>query len=178
MYTEEPSISMYTKAFVAEARRDATKTQRHLSQLVVLETKRDQIRHEREKLLRMRKAANRAVRAANEAMREANEAVRMMRAESSASRRMLVGAPRTMASVVALVSRYTGVSTRDILGTSQTRRIVLARQAALYGCVLRTDKTFEQIARFFNRERTTIVHGVSTYIEKRAVMGRKLRKVR
>lgn len=126
---------------------------------------------EREKLEKMRKAADRAIRAANEALRALD-------GQEIRHQRPLVRNPRSMSSIVALVSRATGVPVDVIHSKSRKHRDVFVRQAVMYWCVRRTNRSCSQIGRFLDRDHTTVLHGVDNYVEQRAFKGRNLRKVR
>lgn len=190
MYTEEPSISMYNPAFVAkvhakrrdyenspeakEARRLAEEARRkaeleaHTAKLAAMSEK---ARAEREKLARARKAANDAIRAAH-------AAVQAMHLEMGLAQRPRVERARSMASVLATVSRFTGISQAEIAGPHRNVDIAFARQAVMYWCARRTNRSYPEIGRFLNRDHTSVLHGVDAYVEKRAKSGRKLRRIR
>jgi chromosomal replication initiation ATPase DnaA len=173
MYTEEPYRSPHhglTKAFVVQTER----MRRHQQRLAELRAERADVRAERAKLARTRKEATRAIRA----MRDAVKAVEALQREQDATRRAQINAPRTMASIVALISRATGIPTKVIYGPSQASKIVLARHAVMYWCVRRTNKSYPQIGQFLDRDHTTVFHGAEVYVTKRARMGRTLRRVR
>ena len=73
-------------------------------------------------------------------------------------------------------SKATGVSLKDIKGTSRERNIVIVRHAIIYWARRRTPSSLPQIARFLGgRDHTTSLHAVRTYPQKRAAMGRHLR---
>jgi chromosomal replication initiation ATPase DnaA len=192
MYTEEPAISLFNPAFVARVhakRREAAnstdgKKLASLAKIQAATAKLDaanakleaayaKAHAEREKLARARKAAN-------DSMRAANAAIRIMKNECSATKREYTAVhPRSMSRILATVSRFTGISQKEILGQHRNRDIVLARQAVMYFCARRTNKSYPQIGRFLgDRDHTTVLHGVSTYVDKRAHKGRNLKRLR
>lgn len=63
----------------------------------------------------------------------------------------------SMHAIVAAVSERTGVSQRDILGTSRVRPIAKARQAAMALC-REQGFSLPQIGQVFRRDHTTILH--------------------
>lgn len=64
-----------------------------------------------------------------------------------------------MGSVVLEVAEKTGVTPKQILGSSRKRNIVRARQLAMWGA-RQHGVSFPEIGRFFNRDHTTVIHGV------------------
>jgi chromosomal replication initiator protein len=61
-----------------------------------------------------------------------------------------------------IVSDYYGVSLPDLLGRSRQKRLVRARQMALYFCRLYTEKTMVELGRLFQRSHASVVHALQT----------------
>lgn len=75
--------------------------------------------------------------------------------------------------------RVFGVSKKDLHGNRRYREIVFARQFVMYWAVRLTPLSLPQIGRLMgDRDHTTVLHGSDSYPEKRAAMGRHLRRVR
>jgi chromosomal replication initiator protein len=61
-----------------------------------------------------------------------------------------------------IVGDYYGVSLPDLLGRSRQKRLVRARQMALYFCRLYTEKTVTELGRLFQRSHASVVHALQT----------------
>jgi chromosomal replication initiator protein len=61
-----------------------------------------------------------------------------------------------------IVGDYYGVSLPELLGRSRRKRLVRARQMALYFCRLYTEKTMVQLGRLFQRSHASVVHALQT----------------
>ena len=62
--------------------------------------------------------------------------------------------------IVARVATWHGLTSKDILGDDRTRPVVAARHEAFFHVVVETGLTLPQIGKRFNRDHTTIMHGV------------------
>ena len=72
---------------------------------------------------------------------------------------ILVRGVETMASILDDVSASYGVSVADLKGPSRRKAIVGPRQEAMWRMVETGKWSFPQIARVFNRDHTTVLHG-------------------
>jgi chromosomal replication initiation ATPase DnaA len=183
MYTEEPAISLFNPAFVAKvhAKRRVEAIRQNAKAVMARQVRLSEQKASLDsKLESISKELETAMRAASEAIRAANSAIRTMQNECSATKRQRRASnPNSMSSILARVSVATGISERDILGPHRNRDIVLARQAVMYWCTRRTNKSYPQIGRFLgDRDHTTVLHSVTAYVDKRAKMGRTLRRLR
>jgi chromosomal replication initiator protein len=61
-----------------------------------------------------------------------------------------------------IVSDYYGVGLAEMLGRSRQKRLVRARQLALYFCRIYTEKTMAQLGRLFQRTHASVVHALQT----------------
>ncbi|MCK9376983.1 MAG: chromosomal replication initiator protein DnaA [Syntrophobacterales bacterium] len=61
-----------------------------------------------------------------------------------------------------IVGDYYGVSLPELLGRSRQRRLVRARQMALYFCRIYTEKTMVELGRLFQRSHASVVHALQT----------------
>jgi chromosomal replication initiator protein len=61
-----------------------------------------------------------------------------------------------------IVGDYYGVSLPELLGRSRRKRLVRARQMALYFCRLYTEKTMVELGRLFQRSHASVVHALQT----------------
>jgi chromosomal replication initiator protein len=61
-----------------------------------------------------------------------------------------------------IVGDYYGVSLPELLGRSRRKRLVRARQMALYFCRLYTEKTMMELGRLFQRSHASVVHALQT----------------
>lgn len=71
------------------------------------------------------------------------------------------------------------VTRQELRGSSRNRELVFARQFLIYWACRRTSLSPYQIGRKIgDRDRTTVLHGCKTYVDKRKAMGRTLRPAR
>lgn len=76
------------------------------------------------------------------------------------ARAQFVGMRRTVINdITAQVSDLTGIAVKDLLGKSRLRRIAHAR-FLIWFIASRQGLTLQQIARAFDRDHTTILHGI------------------
>ena len=76
------------------------------------------------------------------------------------ARAQFVGMRRgTITDITAQVSDITGIAVKDLLGKSRMRRIAHAR-FLIWFIAHREGLTLQQIARAFDRDHTTILHGI------------------
>ena len=61
-----------------------------------------------------------------------------------------------------IIGDYYGVSLPDLLGRSRQKRLVRARQMALYFCRIYTEKTMVELGRLFQRSHASVVHALQT----------------
>jgi chromosomal replication initiator protein len=61
-----------------------------------------------------------------------------------------------------IVGNYYGVSLPELLGRSRQKRLVRARQMALYFCRIYTEKTMVELGRLFQRSHASVVHALQT----------------
>lgn len=80
--------------------------------------------------------------------------------------------------IVRRISKATGISELELLSHKRSRHIVFARQAIIYWACRRTKMSLADIGRRMGRDHTTILYGKDQYVDRRAAMGRTLRKVR
>jgi chromosomal replication initiator protein len=66
------------------------------------------------------------------------------------------------AEIQRIVGDFYGVSLPELLGRSRQKRLVRARQMALYFCRLYTEKTVVELGRLFQRSHASIVHALQT----------------
>jgi chromosomal replication initiator protein len=71
-----------------------------------------------------------------------------------------------------IVSDYYGVSLADLLGRSRQKRLVRARQMALYFCRIYTEKTMVELGRLFQRSHASVVHALQTLERDRKTLPR------
>ena len=131
-----------------------------------------------------RLAAQRAAYEAELAERERIELIRAeaaQRAKAYAQELRLAGFRYrpTVADIERKAMRIFGVSKKDLHGNRRYREIVFARHFVMYWAVRLTPLSLPQIGRLMgDRDHTTVLHGSDSYPEKRASMGRNLRRVR
>lgn len=65
-----------------------------------------------------------------------------------------------VADVIAAVSACTGISVKDITGPYRAKHVLPVRFAAYWLARRLTDKSYLVIARCFNRDHATVLHGV------------------
>jgi chromosomal replication initiator protein len=61
-----------------------------------------------------------------------------------------------------IVGNYYGISLPELLGRSRQKRLVRARQMALYFCRIYTEKTMVELGRLFQRSHASVVHALQT----------------
>jgi len=71
-----------------------------------------------------------------------------------------VGCPKSMADIIADVSKRTGVPVHDIKGPSRFRSIVRARHMFMTEAYETGRFSLPQIGRFLGRDHTTVLHGI------------------
>ncbi|MEJ5330367.1 MAG: chromosomal replication initiator protein DnaA [Desulfobaccales bacterium] len=71
-----------------------------------------------------------------------------------------------------LVGDYFQVSVKDLLGRSRQKKLVRARQVALYFAQLYTGKTVTELGRLFNRSHSSVVHALQTLERDRRIQPR------
>ena len=62
--------------------------------------------------------------------------------------------------ILELVASYYEVDPKDILGKRRQRSLVLPRHVSMYLCRKHTERSFPELGRFFQRDHTTVQHGV------------------
>jgi len=77
-----------------------------------------------------------------------------------------------------IVGDYFQVSLKDLLGRSRQKRLVRARQVALYFAQLYTGKTVTELGRLFNRSHSSVVHALQTLERDRRLLPRLDEEVR
>jgi chromosomal replication initiator protein len=77
-----------------------------------------------------------------------------------------------------IVGDYYGVGLAEMLGRSRQRRLVRARQMALYFCRIYTEKTMEQLGRLFQRSHASVVHALQTLERDRKLHPRVTQEIR
>ncbi len=71
-----------------------------------------------------------------------------------------------------IVGDYFQVSLKDLLGRSRQKKLVRARQVALYFSQLYTGKTVAELGRLFNRSHSSVVHALQTLERDRKLVPR------
>jgi chromosomal replication initiator protein len=71
-----------------------------------------------------------------------------------------------------IVGDYYRVSLPEMLGRSRQKRLVRARQLALYFCRIYTEKTMAQLGRLFQRSHASVVHALQTLERDRQTLPR------
>lgn len=79
--------------------------------------------------------------------------------------------------IIRRVSRAHRVSPALIKGRSRAKPVVFARQACVYWAVRRTGMSINEIALRMGLDNSTARHAVKAYAEKRAFMGRNLKRI-
>jgi chromosomal replication initiator protein len=72
--------------------------------------------------------------------------------------------------ILKLVAGYYDVDPKDVLGKRRQRSLVLPRHVCMYLCRHHTERSFPELGRFFQRDHTTVQHGVKK-IESRLAKG-------
>jgi chromosomal replication initiator protein len=68
----------------------------------------------------------------------------------------------TIPEIQKIVAAYYRVSLTELLGRSRQKRLVRARQIALYFSRLYTDKTMVELGRLFQRSHASVTHALQT----------------
>lgn len=125
-----------------------------------------------------REKANADIALANAALRKLHEqwAIADRKIKLQGQSRIVV-APVTIDTIVRRICRALHLSRADVLSDRRSVDIAFARQAICYWASRRTGKSTPQIGRALGRDHTSVLHGKAAYVEKRAAMGRKLRRV-
>lgn len=76
--------------------------------------------------------------------------------------------PAAMRALVAEVAAQHGIGPRDILGEDRRRSIAHPRQEAMYRARHELQQSLPQIGAFFNRDHTTVLHGVREHAKRLA----------
>jgi chromosomal replication initiator protein len=84
----------------------------------------------------------------------------------------------TTAQIQKIVGDYYGVGLVEMLGRSRQKRLVRARQMALYFCRIYTEKTMEQLGRLFQRSHASVVHALQTLERDRQLHPRVAQEIR
>jgi chromosomal replication initiator protein len=71
-----------------------------------------------------------------------------------------------------IVGDYYGVSLAEMLGRSRQKRLVRARQLAIYFSRIYTEKTMAQLGRLFQRSHASVVHALQTLERDRKILPR------
>lgn len=82
--------------------------------------------------------------------------------------------PDAMSAIVHAVSAYSGVSVRELLGERRSRDILRARQVAMYLARREAGASDYNIAVYFKRDPTTVLHAIRK-IEREMESDRRLR---
>ena len=77
-----------------------------------------------------------------------------------------------------IVGDYYGVSLPEMLGRSRQKRLVRARQMALYFCRIYTEKTVMELGRLFQRSHASVVHALQTLERDRKTQPRVAQEIR
>jgi chromosomal replication initiator protein len=77
-----------------------------------------------------------------------------------------------------IVGDYYGVSLPELLGRSRQKRLVRARQMALYFCRIYTEKTMMELGRLFQRSHASVVHALQTLERDRRTQPRVAQEIR
>ena len=89
-----------------------------------------------------------------------------------------VEARLTTPQIQKIVGDYYGVSLVELLGRSRQKRLVRARQMALYFCRIYTEKTMAQLGRLFQRSHPSVVHALQTLERDRKLHPRVAQEIR
>ncbi len=66
----------------------------------------------------------------------------------------------TVKSIMAATQRFYGITRVDMTCNRRTKELVIPRQVAMYLCKTLTLKSLPEIGRWFNRDHTTVLHGI------------------
>ncbi len=83
----------------------------------------------------------------------------------------------SVAKIQKIVGDYYQVSIKELLGRSRQKRVVRARQMALYFCRLYTQKTTMELGRLFQRSHAAVVHALQTLERDRRTLTRVAQEV-
>ena len=104
------------------------------------------------------------------------------RALIQSDREQFIAARRRRTTFSVIMRRATltfDVRKSEIIGSGRNARVVLARQFVMYWSRRLTDMSYPHIGRLLgNRDHTSVIHGVSAWVAKRAGQGRGLRPLR
>lgn len=131
-------------------------------QLAIFESHKEHV----ERLLKCREDMEAAMVKASDALLQfRNVGARMMRTTS-------------INTIIRRVCKVFNISRVDLISAGRSAHAAAARHAVCYWATRRTPLSSTQIGRVLgNRDHTTILHGKTAYVKKRAAMGRKLREV-
>ena len=76
-----------------------------------------------------------------------------------------VGKSVQMERLTSRVADRAGLDFEEILSPCRRRELVTARYALYYLFVRREKKTYKRVGAFFNRDHSTVVHGVKTWTD-------------
>lgn len=171
------------------ARPLVTEEQRLSSNVAFLERRRVELSAELKRLVKDRenaisriaydrKRAQLALKRERESVAQDEAELKRRREEVEVEMAGLAGDMRLLV-VAKRLCRVFGITLVELRSDRRSAGIMLARHAFCYWACRLTCKSMPQIGRFLgNRDHTTIMHGRDAYIEKRACMGRTLRKAR
>ncbi len=69
----------------------------------------------------------------------------------------------SFSAIVAEVCAKHGVSWRELVSQRRAKPLVRARHEAYWRCIAETRASYPQVARLFDRDHTTIMHGVNAH---------------
>lgn len=82
----------------------------------------------------------------------------------------LGGVRRSIAHIIRDTAAKYGVSSADIVGRSRERSVLIpARQEAMYFCAKDTPYGMPEIGKAFNRDHTTVLHGIRKHCERAGI---------
>jgi hypothetical protein len=82
----------------------------------------------------------------------------------------LGGVRRSIAHIIRDTAAKYGVSAADIVGRSRERSVLIpARQEAMYFCAKDTPYGMPEIGKAFNRDHTTVLHGIRKHCERTGI---------
>lgn len=106
---------------------------------------------------------------------EVSEAMRRARAAA----RRYNGHIKSLEDIARMICVALNVRKIDLISHRRTKRVAFARQAVCYWACRLTAHSLPEIGKFLGgRDHTTVLHGTNVYPDKRAAMGRHLKKVR
>lgn len=90
----------------------------------------------------------------------------------SEARDMLLANPdKPLHQIIREVADKHGLTYAELMSHRRDRAIAWPRQEAMYRCAKETSASLPMIARIFNRDHTTIIHGVRAYSERMGAQG-------